>query len=62
MNNPVTRYLVLPSLLLMASCTGSQTKDPAVSASHSGAATRAHWQAIGKQIKDGLEPAGSSAR
>ena len=50
MNNPVTRYLILPSLLLMASCTGSQTKDPAVSASHSGAATRAHWQAERKPV------------
>ena len=45
MNNSYYKHYTLPLLLTLASCTGSGQKDNALSASHSGNVTRAHWQA-----------------
>ena len=50
MNNPISRTIVLPSLLLLVSCSGSGSQESNISASHSGSVTRAHWQAERKPV------------
>lgn len=50
MNYPISRTIILPSLLLLASCTGSGSKEPNITASHSGNVTRTHWQAERKPV------------
>ena len=50
MINSLSRYLVLSSLVLLASCKGDGKKDVVMKANQSGNITRAHWQTERKPI------------
>lgn len=50
MINPLSRYLVIPAIILLASCKGDGKKEAVMTANRSGNITRAHWQAERKPI------------
>lgn len=50
MNYPISKSIVLPSLLLLASCSGSGEKESGITANQCGTVTRAHWQTERKPV------------